>query len=119
MWQADPLRKLACSPKWVTLYARAKDCNIDLFKNKANLTPLQVRFLQWLDIYYNLYIDLACDKEYLDEDTIQDEILCDAYLIYDRKQREEENKTNKGKSKTKKKKPTSHGEIPSISFVNK
>jgi len=85
MWTPDPLRRLARSARWMTLYARAKDMNINLFENQSDFSDIQIIFLQWLETYHFLYMELASqDKPKLSRKIVEDELLCDAYLIYDR-----------------------------------
>jgi hypothetical protein len=65
---------------------------IGLFENTTDFTPLQIAFLQWLEIYHSLEIDLASKKPHISREVIEDDIRCDAYLRW----REiTENKTEK------------------------
>jgi hypothetical protein len=77
----NAIRTLARSPYWQTLYAHSKEnASIQLFTNKTDFTPVQFAFLQWLDVYHSLLIDLASKKEFLTQEVIDDDIRCDAYL---------------------------------------
>lgn len=77
----DTIRKLAQSGYWQVIYSRSKEhADISLFNNKMDFTPLQVIFMQWLEIYHSLEIDLQMKKEYLSREIIEDDIRCDAYL---------------------------------------
>ena len=101
----NPIRKLARSDYWQSLYARAKEIStIGLFKNRRDFSDVQVNFLNWLEIYSSLYGDLYTKEQYISEKVINDEIRCDAYLLYRRKKRDkekkEQNKSNTGKSET-------------------
>ena len=77
------LRRLAKSPKYQFLFAKAKELgNIRLFENLSDLTPIQIRFLQWLTIYNSLYQDLSNKEDYISEEVIQDDLRTDAYILY-------------------------------------
>jgi len=87
----NPIRVLAKQYKNQLLYARFKEGNLDLFPNRIDLTPIQINYLHWLEIYSSLYSDLCSylTKE-LDEEILEDDFLTDCFLIWQRK--EEENK---------------------------
>jgi len=90
------LRKLACSIEWQILYARCKDCNgIKLFDNDKDFSALQLSFLSFLEMYNNVYLDIATGEELMDDKRIQDPMLVDAYLVY-----KKEEKKNKDKKET-------------------
>ena len=79
----NPLRQLARSYKWQIIYSKCKDLYcIELFYNKNDLTPLQLAFLQWLDIYHSLETDLAMKEKCLSRDVINDDYRTDAYLLH-------------------------------------
>jgi hypothetical protein len=88
----NPLRILARSPRWQILYARSKEVSgIKLFANEYDFTPLQLVFLQWLETYHSLEIDLATNQNGLIRDVLDDEIRTDAYLYCrSRKDKKEE-----------------------------
>jgi len=97
-FKINPIRLLAKSNKWQTLYYHSKEnCGVYLFDNQTNLSELQIAFLQWLEVYRTLYQDLAMGEFGIDEDIINDEIMADAYLIY--KQRKNKKKKSKKASK--------------------
>lgn len=110
-YKPNLLRKLARSEKWLTLYVRAKEMDgIKLFKNERDFTPLQIRFLRWLEIYHSLYIDLAMKEPYISEEIIEDDIYCDAYLLW----------KSKNEDKKEEQKPVSDEQNPfnmSVKFV--
>jgi len=85
----NPLRTLARSNEYQTLYIRAKDLGFRLFDNIKNLSKLQITFLNLLETYASLYQDVAMGEKYIDEDVIKDDIRCDAYLIFKRKIRKD------------------------------
>lgn len=79
----NSIRELAKSYYWQTIYARSKEhADISLFNNKTDFTPLQINFLQWLEIYHSLELDLSMKKEYLSREVINDSIRCDAYIYW-------------------------------------
>lgn len=81
MQASNPLRNLARSTHWQIIYSRCKEVGgIRLFDNDIDFTPIQIAFLQWLEIYHGLEIDLAMKEPYIDRDVIEDDIRCDAYL---------------------------------------
>jgi len=86
----DKLRKLAKSIYWQNLYNASKSCNgITCFDNCKNFSGLQVRLLHWLSVYDMLETELARQEDsYLTRDVIDDDVRCDAYLIYRNKKHE-------------------------------
>ena len=78
------LRKLARSNYWQSLYHSVKECHgIRLFRNESNLSGLQIRFLYWLKVYSILYDELSTHEDkLLTQDVIDDDLRCDAYLVY-------------------------------------
>lgn len=114
------IRKLARSRDAQIVYARAKDMGIKLFDNQSDLTPIQLNFLQWLEIYNSLYGDLFCHKEGLTEKVIDNDFLCDGYLIWERREREAQAKPQTAKRQERDKKAEKSAEvtgIPRISFA--
>jgi len=94
------LRKIARSAYWQTLYARSKDLNnIRLFANDYELTKLQMSFLNWLETYSSLFIDLYLGEEYISEQIIENDLLCDAYLSYKSKKQKNEQRGMQKKPK--------------------
>lgn len=77
----NSLRTLARSSHWQIVYSRSKEmAQIGLFENQNDYTPLQIAFLQWLEVYYSLEIDLGMNKPHISREVIEDDIRCDAYL---------------------------------------
>jgi len=77
----NPLRILARSPRWQILYSRSKEIgSLRLFNNDRDFTPLQLSFLQWLEVYSSLETDLAMKEKYISRDVIEDDYRTDAYL---------------------------------------
>ena len=81
MNQFNSLRALARSTHWQIVYSRSKEmAQIGLFKNQNDYTPLQIAFLQWLELYHSLEVDLSSKKPYISREIIEDDIRVDAYL---------------------------------------
>ena len=83
----NPLRKLACTNEYQVLFANGKKFGFKIFNNVEDLTPLQVTFLNWIQIYDNILRDIAMNEKYATPELLDDVILCDAYLTYKRKKR--------------------------------
>lgn len=91
-YQENLIRKLAFSEKYRTLYARSKEnANIKLFLNNIDFTESQLECLRWSEVAYSLYNKMYAGDELLSPEIIQDEIECNAYLIYKHKCKEEKN----------------------------
>jgi len=86
------IRKLARSTYWQNIYLSAKEIgSIQIFENNTNFSGLQSLFLFWLSIYESLYTDLHKKEwKYLNENVIQSDIRCDAFLYWRRQIREQE-----------------------------
>ncbi len=92
------LRKLARSHQWQSLYVRCKDIGtLKLFTNDSDLSETQRHFLMWLEVYNSLYMDLRMEEDFISNDVIEDDIRCEAYLLYKSKKRDtkKEEKENK------------------------
>ena len=108
----NALRQLAKSNRWQIVYSRSKELSgIKLFSNEVELTPLQLAFLQWLEIYHSLEVDLATKEKGISRDVIEDDYRVDAYLYC----REHKDK-NKGKSKEPKEGYEAPMEVPGVVF---
>jgi len=115
-----PLRVLARGRKWQTIFTLAKEIhNIKLFENNIDLTPIQLLFLEYLQVYYNLYIDISMGEEHIDEDVMNDWLRVDSYLYYKSKKRKEQLKEFKeGKNKINHKDNIDKfSDIPKIRYV--
>lgn len=105
----NPLRDIARSQYWLQMYRTSKELNgISIFDNSRELSRLQIIFLSFLNLYDSLYQDLAMEEDLISEEIIADDIRCDAYLVYKRKNRNKKDKIDK---------PKNSSGIPSISFV--
>lgn len=86
-----PLRKIAKSFKYQHLYSVAKNLSgISLFENTFDFSKLQLELLYWISLYNRLYQDLAMGEKYLTEEVINDDLLCDCYLIWEEKVKRKE-----------------------------
>lgn len=115
-YKENPLRKLAKSDKWQSLYNASKEIHgIRLFYNKIDFTPLQLTFLKWLEIYNFLYTEKSLGNEMVDDRVIEDEILCDAFLLWYSKNKKEDKENLKQKTNTIQE--IDGMELPTIKFV--
>lgn len=92
------IRQLAKSNKYQTIYSLDKPIGIRLFKNDSDLTQLQISFLNYLNFYSQLFLDIYTGD--VDEFVLTDTIFEDSYMYYKNKKNREENKK---KDKTEKK----------------
>ena len=96
------------------IYARAKELSgIRIFKNDTDFSLLQTQFLYWLEVYNGLETELALGEENISRDIIDDEIRCDAYLLWKSKQNKKD-RTQPSKKQVRDK-DNSTG-IPSVIF---
>lgn len=86
------IRKLARSPYYQNIYNASKEVGtINLFENNTNHSGLQSLFLYWLKVYDLLYSELGQKEwKFLDEEVIENDTRCDAFLYWRGKQREAE-----------------------------
>jgi hypothetical protein len=87
------LRKLAKSNRFQTLYSIEKPIGIRLFQNQTDLTPLQITFLNYLNMYNVLNTDIYMDE--VNEVVLKDEVYEDAYFVYKNKKKKDEKKVAK------------------------
>lgn len=111
------LKKLARSNRWQILYNRAKELgSLRLFKNDMDLTNIQIWMLYFLEMFSSLYTDLAMNEKYISESVIEDDLRCEAYLLY----RKEKSKKEKNKKFTdKENKTVTPSNIPGVQFLRK
>ena len=95
------VRKLARSSYWQNIYVSSKDIgSIRLFDNQTNFSGLQSLFLYWLKVYDLLYTELSQKEwKYLDEEVIESDVRCDAFLFW--RSLEKEKELNKYKQEQK------------------
>ena len=102
------LKNLAKSNHAQIVYHRAKEINIRLFENDSDLSNVQIYYLYFLELYSMLYMDLQMQEELISEDVINDELRCEAYLLY--------KKVNKKQKVNSQKKPVHTGGAGSLIF---
>jgi len=83
------LRQLAKSNYYQNLYYHVREHGFRLFHNEHDMTELQMFFLNYLDFYSTLHLDLAMGD--IDEIVFDNEIFEDAYYAYRTKARKERN----------------------------
>jgi len=112
----DVIRKLARSTYYQNIYSAAKDVgSIQLFDNQNNYSGLQSLFLYWLKVYDLLYGELSQKEwKYLDEDVINDDCRCDAFLYWRGQNREAELNKNKQEQKANNLKFSKPGKVSSF-----
>lgn len=78
------IRKLAKNSDNLSLFYAAKDISsIKLFKNTDEFTKLQLIYLNYLYMYYNLNLSIARDE--VSKHVLDNEIYEDSYLLWKRK----------------------------------
>lgn len=86
MFDVDELlRQLAKSNKYQTLFAFSKESGFPFFRNNSDYTDLQISFLNFLGVYYNLTSEIAMDN--VDRIVLTDRIYEDAYMYWKNKHR--------------------------------
>ncbi len=94
-YRNNSLRGVAKSQKYQMLYARAKEMtNIKIFQNVEDFSAVQLEFLYWLEIYSQLYQDLAMKENYITQKVIDDDIEIDAYLYWKSQKKEKKEGVN-------------------------
>jgi hypothetical protein len=89
------LKKLARSGRFQMIYSRSKEINnIHLFRNCIEFTPVQIMFLSYLEVYHQLYQDLYLKELYISEEVIEDDLRCEAYLLWKNTKKEKESKSS-------------------------
>lgn len=111
--QNNPLRTLARSTLYQSLYIHSKNVKGKIFKNDSDFSYIQVLFLQWLEIYHNIYLDISDNKSLIDDEMIIDDILVDSYLFYKR------NKNKKDANQDNLPVRNSSFQVPSLTFVQR
>ncbi|MCK9542832.1 MAG: hypothetical protein M0R03_12465 [Novosphingobium sp.] len=86
------IRKLARSTFWQNLFQGSKELsNMALFFNTSNFSGLQILFIYWLKVYHSIYEDFySKEYDFLDEELINDNVRCDAFLYWRQKKHESE-----------------------------
>ena len=88
------IRKLAKTSKFQTIYNCAKEVGLKLFRNECEYTEIQLLFLNFLNLYATIHLDIALGE--IDDLVLDNEIYEDSYLYWRRKSRNEkkENQNN-------------------------
>ena len=82
----NPLRELARSFEWQSIYSNIKNnMNINLFDNNKDLSRIQILFLGYLELYYNLYIDLYAEEKFISQEVIENDLWTDSYILWKKK----------------------------------
>jgi len=90
----DSLEKLASTAYWQNLYAQSKKVNgIKLFNNESDFSLIQILFLQYLEVYHQLWMDVLDGK--LDEKILKDPLRVEAYLFNKKRKQKYELKNKK------------------------
>jgi len=90
----DSLEKLASTAYWQNLYAQSKKVNgIKLFNNENDFSLIQILFLQYLEVYHQLWMDVLDGK--LDEKILKDPLRVEAYLFNKKRKQKYELKNKK------------------------
>lgn len=87
------IRKLAKTSYYQCLYSNAKELHLKLFKNELNYNKNQILFLQYLNFYSSLNLDVTVGD--VDKIVFENTIYEDAYSLYKIKKRDEEQKNPK------------------------
>ncbi len=109
----EQIRLLARKSYYQEIFSSSQKCSgIQLFENTNNFSGVQYLFIYWLRVYQLLYNELSMlEWQNLDEKVIKDNIRCDAFLYYRRKEQEKRIRKNQREEKNANKK----GGIPIFS----
>jgi hypothetical protein len=106
------IRRLARSTFYQNIYRSCKELNLNLFENDKNFTGLQSLFLYWLSVYDLLYSEMNQKEwKYLDDDVINSDIRCDAFLYWRSEIKKQEIDKSKREQKVDKMKFNSKGSV--------
>ncbi len=102
----EQIRFLARKNYFQEIYSSSQKCSgIQLFENTNNFSGIQYLMLYWIRVYQMLYNELfSLEWENLDEEVIKDNIRCDAFLFYRRKEQEKRIRKNQREEKKSNKK---------------
>ena len=90
------IRQLAKTTYWQNVYAHSKELSFKLFRNDRDFTNSQMLFLQYLNLYSNLYIEVSMGD--VDEVIFKNFIYEDAYRAFKKKNRKENKKETKSRN---------------------
>jgi len=97
----NEIRDLAKTNYYQTLFASAKEINIQIFNNNKDFSELQVVFLNYLNFYKVLYDEISQDE--VTEIVLKKHIYEDAYMLYRRENYKKMKKESKEKNHSPKK----------------
>lgn len=87
------LKKIARSSRWISLYRLSKEhSGIHLFNNTQELSDLQLIFLNWLNNYEEIIIDIVNKRTNLQIEDLEDDLRVEAYLYWKSQQKNDINK---------------------------
>jgi hypothetical protein len=112
----EMIRKLARSSYWQSIFTASKEVgSLRIFDNDGNYSGLQSTFLYWLRVYDLLYSELSSKEwKYLDEQVIENDIRCDAFLYWRGTMRENALLKNKQEQKVNNLKFSKPGKVSSF-----
>jgi len=84
------VRSLAKSPYWQAVYSFSKEQGCNMFDNQRDFTNLQITFINYLEFYASLHMDVAMNE--ITDIIFEDEIYEDAYAYYRRHKKEKADK---------------------------
>lgn len=127
-YSPNPLRALARSTYYQTLYNRSKDmASIQIFDNSSDFSAIQINFLNWIAFYNALETDLAMNEPNISREVIDNDIRADAYMEWKVKVKNKKDKepvisnaplnSPSGKPKREKRQIDTNSNIPSIRFT--
>ncbi len=92
----EQIRVLAQNNYWQEIFSSSQKCSgIQLFENTSNFSGIQYLFIYWLRVYNMLYNELySLEWDNLDKEVIKDNIRCDAFLYWRRKEQEKRMRKN-------------------------
>ena len=95
------IRILAKKQYYQEIYSSSQKCSgIQLFENTSNFSGIQYLFIYWIRVYQMLYNELySLEWENLDEEVIKNDIRCNAFLYYRRKEQEKRIRKNQREEK--------------------
>ena len=86
------IRRLAKTDYYQTVFGNCKDLQLRLFKNKDYLTEIQVVFINYLNFYSSLFMDVSIGD--IDEVVTTHAVFEDAYMANKEYLREKKFKNN-------------------------
>lgn len=110
------LRELAKGKKWQNILHLAKDTNSQLFKNNCDFSGLQLEFVDLLNYYSQIYMEVAMGE--VIEQVLEDDIYIDSWFEYSREKRKREKEKKELLSNSKPKAKNFRSHTDSIIFTS-